>query len=84
MAPFQSAWGVLPWAWPGPAPLGRALHFLSAAQWPGLGPRGADDGQFRTPPAPSHHHLLAVAGISLDWGGILSKESVLEALSFLW
>lgn len=36
------------------------------------------------PPAPSHHHLLAVAGISLDWGGILSKESVLEALSFLW
>ena len=49
VAPFPSAWGVLPWAWPGPAPLGRALHFLYAAQWPGLGPCGADDGQFRTP-----------------------------------
>lgn len=40
-------------------------------------------GQFPTP-APARHHLLAVAGISLDWGGILSKKSLLEASSFLW
>ena len=83
VAPFLGAWGVLPWAWPVPAPLGRALCLLCAAQQLGLGQCGEDDGQFPTP-APARHHLLAVAGISLDWGGILSKESLLEASSFLW